>query len=123
MINYVNPKIKAENQGGLYRNLLNALPFQIDGNFGATAGIAEMLLQSHNENIHLLPALPLTWKEGSIKGLKARGGYTVDIEWKEGKTVVAYITSPYKQTANIQYKDQIIKSHFNIGERKKISFK
>ena len=123
LINYVNPKIKAENQGGLYRNLLNALPFQIDGNFGATAGIAEMLLQSHNENIHLLPALPLTWKEGSIKGLKARGGYTVDIEWKEGKTVVAYITSPYKQTANIQYKDQIIKSHFNIGERKKISFK
>ena len=105
LINYVNPKIKAENQGGLYRNLLNALPFQIDGNFGATAGIAEMLLQSHNENIHLLPALPLTWKEGSIKGLKARGGYTVDIEWKEGKTVVAYITSPYKQTANIQYKD------------------
>ena len=123
LINYVNPKIKAENQGGLYRNLLNALPFQIDGNFGATAGIAEMLLQSHNENIHLLPALSLTWKEGSIKGLKARGGYTVDIEWKEGKTVVAYITSPYKQTANIQYKDQIIKSHFNIGERKKISFK
>ena len=123
LINYVNPKIKAENQGGLYRNLLNALPFQIDGNFGATAGIAEMLLQSHNENIHLLPALPLTWKEGIIKGLKARGGYTVDIEWKEGKTVVAYITSPYKQTANIQYKDQIIKSHFNIGERKKISFK
>lgn len=123
LINYVNPKIKAENQGGLYRNLLNALPFQIDGNFGATAGIAEMLLQSHKENIHLLPALPHTWKKGSIKGLKARGGYTVDMEWKEGKIVVAYITSPYKQTVNIQYKDQIIKSHFNIGERKKISFK
>ena len=123
LINYVNPKIKAENQGGLYRNLLNALPFHIYFNCGATAGIAEMLLQSHNENIHLLPALPLTWKEGSIKGLKARGGYTVDIEWKEGKTVVAYITSPYKQTANIQYKDQIIKSHFNMGDANEISFK
>ena len=123
LINYINPDIKAENRGGLYRNLLNALPFQIDGNFGATAGIAEMLLQSHKGNIHLLPALPPTWKKGSIKGLKARGGYTVDMEWKEGKIVAAYITSPYKQTVNIQYKDQIIKSHFNMGERKKIAFK
>lgn len=123
LINYINPEINAENRGGLYRNLLNALPFQIDGNFGATAGIAEMLLQSHKENIHLLPALPLTWKKGSIKGLKARGGYTIDIEWDEGKITVAYITSLYKQTVNIQYKDQIIKSHFDIGERKKILFK
>lgn len=123
LINYINPEIKAENRGGLYRNLLNALPFQIDGNFGATAGIAEMLLQSHKGNIHLLPALPPTWKKGSIKGLKARGGYTVDMEWKEGKIVAAYITSPYEQTVNIQYKDQILKSHFNKGERKKISFK
>lgn len=123
LINYINPEISAENQGGLYRNLLNALPFQIDGNFGATAGIAEMLLQSHKENIHLLPALPLTWKKGNIKGLKARGGYTIDMEWDEGKITVVYITSPYKQTVNIQYKDQIIKSHFDIGERKKILFK
>ena len=122
LINYVNPKIKAENQGGLYRNLLNALPFQIDGNFGATAGIAEMLLQSHNENIHLLPALPLTWKEGSIKGLKARGGFTIDMEWKEGKMTVANITSPYEQTIEIVYNNQIKKTHFNAGERKKISF-
>lgn len=122
LINYIDPHIKAENRGGLYRNLLNALPFQIDGNFGATAGIAEMLLQSHKGNIHLLPALPPTWKEGSIKGLKARGGFTVDMEWKEGKMTVANITSPYEQTIEIVYNNQIKKTHFNAGERKKISF-
>ena len=123
LINYVDSDTKAENQGGLYRNLLNALPFQIDGNFGATAGIAEMLLQSHKGNIHLLPALPPTWEKGNIKGLKARGGFTVDMEWEKGKITVAYVTSPYEQTTNIVYKDMIRKTHFNAGERKKISFK
>ena len=123
LVNYIDPHVKADNRGGLYRNLLNALPFQIDGNFGATAGIAEMLLQSHNGNIHLLPALPPTWKEGSIKGLKARGGFTIDMEWKEGKMTVANITSPYEQTIEIVYNNQIKKTHFNAGERKKISFK
>lgn len=123
LINYVDPENKTENQGGLYRNLLNALPFQIDGNFGATAGIAEMLLQSHKGDIHLLPALPSTWKKGSIKGLKARGGFIVDMEWKKGKLSVGYITSPSEQTINIVYNSMIKKIHFNAGERKKISFK
>ncbi|MEO3407851.1 glycoside hydrolase family 95 protein [Mucilaginibacter sp. CAU 1740] len=88
--------------GGLYPNMFDAHPpFQIDGNFGGTSGLAEMLLQSQNNNIHLLPALPDAWGAGQLKGLVARGAFVVDMKWAAGKVTNASILSKTGGTCRV----------------------
>ncbi len=91
-------------------------PFQIDGNFGATSGISEMLLQSQNARIQLLPALPSAWPSGSVKGLRARGGTTIDLDWKGGKLARAVIHSELGRPCEIGLGDQLQKLSIAAGQ-------
>ncbi|MGD0583134.1 MAG: glycoside hydrolase family 95 protein [Bacteroidales bacterium] len=121
-LNYVSPAPDMKySGGGTYPNLFDAHPpFQIDGNFGGTAGIAEMLLQSQLGEIHLLPALPDAWKDGYIKGLRARGGYTVDQEWRDGKLLSAVIMPDFNGEARIRYGIKVITIKVSAGKALRI---
>ena len=92
-------------------------PFQIDGNFGGTAGITEMLLQSHMGFIQILPALPAVWHEGKLTGVRARGNFTIDIQWKDNNLTRAVILSGSGVPCIIRYKNQEIKFETKQGER------
>jgi alpha-L-fucosidase 2 len=108
--------------GGIYPNLFDAHPpFQIDGNFGATSGIAEMLVQSHAGEIHLLPALPKAWPSGSVKGLRARGGFEIDMAWKDGQLLSVIIRSIAGSNCSVRYGNHAIALHFRPGAAVKLN--
>jgi alpha-L-fucosidase 2 len=104
--------------GGLDPNLLDAHPpFQIDGNFGLTSGIVEMLLQNHEGDIHLLPALPSAWPTGRIAGLRARGGFIVDIAWSGGGLTEATVHATRAGTARVRYRGTVRAFDMKAGDR------
>src|SRR5690554_6039158 len=105
-IHLIDEGLAKHEEGGTYVNMLDAHPpFQIDGNFGVTAGIAEMLVQSHDGVIHLLPALPSAWPKGSVTGLVTRGGFVVDLAWDEGQVTSFTLHSRLGGIARIRMND------------------
>jgi alpha-L-fucosidase 2 len=111
-------EIRYDNGGGVYPNLFDACPpFQIDGNFGSTAAIAEMLVQSRNGVIELLPALPDDWTEGSVTGLCARGGFEVGITWKDGRLTSVTILSKNGEPCRINHGGRTIEIKIKKGKR------
>lgn len=109
---------------GSYGNLLDAHPpFQLDGNMGATAGVTEMLIQSQTGNIELLPALPTHWSSGKIKGVRARGGYTVDIEWVNNELSHARILADDDGAVRVVYKGEIREIKLKAGEELELNGK
>ena len=109
--------------GGVYPNLFDAHPpFQIDGNFGAAAGMIEMVLQSHAGEIELLPALPSAWPTGHVVGLRARGGFDVELSWRDGRLVEASLLSRLGNPLTVRYGDQVRRFETTRGQRIVVRF-
>ena len=110
-------EIHYDNGGGVYPNMLDACPpFQIDANFGVTAAIGEMLLQSQDGTIHLLPALPDEWKNGHVFGMRARGGFQVDLTWQDGKLTAATIHSDLGGPCTVNYNGKLVNLAIKPGQ-------
>jgi alpha-L-fucosidase 2 len=123
LLRYVSPDgyngKDARRGGGTYPNLLDAhSPFQIDGNFGGCAGVVEMLMQSTEDCITLLPAIPEQWSSGSVKGICARGGFVVDMTWKDGKVVTLTLTARNDSSTRLRLNGKTIKVRMKKGEKK-----
>ena len=111
-------KIVELEQERILSNLFNDHPpFQIDGNFGFTAGVAEMLIQSHQDYIHLLPALPQAWDKGDVKGLKARGNVITDMKWENNKLLSSSLVADNDCTVQVKYNDKTQKVSLKAGKQ------
>ena len=132
LLTFISPKRGTDyRRGGTYPNLMDAHPpFQIDGNFGGTAGVCEMLLQSHLQiangqqptaSIELLPALPVAWANGSVSGLCARGGYELSFSWRDGKITACTIKATTTGNVTSLYNGRQQTLKLKAGQTKKLN--